>query len=198
MKLKDLFTTLLIISISFLANAQEPHLKFMGIPINGTITQFQSKLIKKGLRVSKYSKSLDKGIRAYEGHFSGRKAMIATYYNPSTKGVFSVRVLFDENSFNSNESAFDVYDYYKELITTKYSEVSQEDTEDKASDDSRRHYAIYVFQDASMKSILGTIRLQVVESDDYYNTYFVTIDYIDSLNSFISGFNDYMNDMNDL
>lgn len=195
MKRFNLLLVLLILPL--ILSAQR--LEFMGIPLDGTITQFQAKLIKKGFSVSKYSKSLDKGIRAYNGRFSGRKVAIATYYNPKSKNVYAVRVIFDDDSFKSGESAFDVFDYYKNLIDTKYSDVSKEDTEDSATtEDARRHYAITVYHDINKETIRGTIRIQVVENTDYYNSYYVTLDYVDGLNSFLSGFSDYINDMNDL
>ena len=190
---------LVIISLLFPLLLCAQHLEFMGIPLDGTITQFQAKLIKKGFHISKLSKALDKGIRAYNGRFSGRKVVVATYYNPKSKNVYAVRVMLDDDSFKNGESAFDVFDYYTDLINAKYSDISKEDTDDKATtENARRHYAITVYHDSTKETIRGTIRIQVVENTDYYNTYYVTLDYVDGLNSFLSGFIDYIEDMNDL
>ena len=45
------YITLIILSLlAITIHAQTEHAKFMGIPINGTITQFQQKLQAKGIQ----------------------------------------------------------------------------------------------------------------------------------------------------
>lgn len=58
------------------AQAQESkeHLKFMGIELNGTIADFQTKLLAKGLTISPQSKLQPTGIRVFDGTFSGEDA----------------------------------------------------------------------------------------------------------------------------
>ena len=54
------------------------HIKFMGIPLTGTITQFQAKLVSKGCTYDKAtSSSLSNGIKLYNGTFVGNKVDIA-------------------------------------------------------------------------------------------------------------------------
>ena len=57
--MKKLSLFLLVTLFVLPAIAQKEHLKFMGIPLNGTITQFQNKLAAKGIKVdSKLNKNL--------------------------------------------------------------------------------------------------------------------------------------------
>ena len=82
-----------IISIVGLAQNTTKHLKYMGIPINGTITQFQAKLIAKGCVHDKLtSNSLGVGCRAFKGHFIDNKVSIFVYYDESTKIVYKSMV----------------------------------------------------------------------------------------------------------
>ena len=62
---------LLVISIlAMCVPAQADHLKFMGIPLTGTITQFQLKLAAKGVKYDKaMSQQLPTGVRMFNGTF---------------------------------------------------------------------------------------------------------------------------------
>lgn len=73
--------------------AQSEHLKFMGIELNGTITEFQAKLLAKGLRISPQSKQQPTGMRAFDGTFSGEDAQIVVWYNPRNKEVYRAKAI---------------------------------------------------------------------------------------------------------
>ena len=81
-KILLLFYLLLITSICC---AQ--HLKFMGIPIDGSINAFQTKLIRKGFRISDRSKYSPIGVRSFEGYFTNKKVEIVVFYNAKTKDL---------------------------------------------------------------------------------------------------------------
>ena len=88
-----MFLTLAISLISVIAFAQNSHIKFMGIELNGTISEFQTKIQAKGATVSPDSKSYPNGIRAYNGTFSGEKATILVWYNERTKQVYRAKAI---------------------------------------------------------------------------------------------------------
>jgi len=70
-------------------NAQTEHVKFMGIPLNGTITQFQQKLQAKGIEHDQEgSRELGPGSRLFKGTFAGEKAEIYINYDANTKIVY--------------------------------------------------------------------------------------------------------------
>lgn len=113
---------LLIISIVALCiPMQAQHLKFMGIPLNGTITQFQSKLQAKGMKYNKsISQQLPAGVRMFNGTFAGEKAEVFIYYEPGSKNVYKSKVVTgypDANSCNTK------YEELKSLLMSKYSDA---------------------------------------------------------------------------
>lgn len=73
----------LFISVSLSAQSKSnPHLKFMGIPINGSITNFQNKLIAKGFKYDKAgSMALETPTRIFKGQFAGETAQLFVYYD---------------------------------------------------------------------------------------------------------------------
>lgn len=77
-------------------SAHSEHLKFMDIPIDGTIASFQSKLESKGIKVnSTKSKEAPNGQRIFEGKFQGYKSEITVFYNRKTKEVYKVEALIN-------------------------------------------------------------------------------------------------------
>ena len=71
------------------ASAQQ-HMKFMGIPLDGTIDDFSMKLRSKGVTYdAAESKAAGKGIRKFCGTFMGEKATFTVFYNYKSKIVFS-------------------------------------------------------------------------------------------------------------
>ena len=107
-----------IISIVGIAQNTTEHLSYMGIPITGTITQFQAKLQAKRCSLDKQtSNSLGVGCRAFKGHFIDNKVSIFVYYDESTKIVYRVKTLIA----NISESIVDQkYNQIKNMLLQKY------------------------------------------------------------------------------
>ena len=107
----------------------------MGIPLTGTITQFQTKLQAKGVTYDKVSSlQMQSGIRVFNGTFSGYKSTIYVYYDSDTKLVYSARAYIFELS---EERAKQVFEDLKYKIQTKYKEYyiapEEYDKDDKYS-----------------------------------------------------------------
>lgn len=103
--------------VSFAQNTTE-HLNYMGIPINGTITQFQAKLQAKGCSLDKLtSSSLGVGCRAFNGKFVGNKVVIYVYYDEHTKIVYRVKSVI---SGTSEDIAEQEYNKVKNMLLQKY------------------------------------------------------------------------------
>ena len=84
----------------FFVNAQ--HMQFMGIPIDGTINSFQTKLQSKGFKISPLNKYARVGMRVFEGVFAGEKSVINVYYSSKTKTVHSVQVISNNTTSLEN------------------------------------------------------------------------------------------------
>ena len=105
-----------ILSISVPVHAQ--HLKFMEIPLNGTITQFQEKLKAKGMRYDKFtSQHFPEGSRFFDGVFAGEKARLIVYYDIKTKIVWRAKVTID---YSTKEIWQRKYSEMREILLKKY------------------------------------------------------------------------------
>lgn len=102
------------------AMAQSQHLKFMGIPIDGTINQFEQKLIAKGFKNEReLNANIPMGQRAFSGIMAGYKVLIGVSYEPRSKTVYQIGVVFSRGS----ESTLDVLEYeITDLLDEKYAE----------------------------------------------------------------------------
>ena len=87
--MKKIISILFAICLCMAASAQQ-HMKFMGIPLDGTIDNFALKLKAKGVTYdAAESKAAGKGIRKFCGTFMGEKATFTVFYNYKSKIVFS-------------------------------------------------------------------------------------------------------------
>lgn len=168
--------TVLVLTLAFAvpASAQKAsHFKFMGIPINGTITNFQSRLASKGFTYdAKASKQSGPGIRIFNGMFSGYKAQLGAYFDSKTKIVYNIKVIIGRYN---RDAAKDLYKEMRSNLLTKYAGKS---TYEDAQVDGEDATYIYVFQDENM---IGVISVYI--QDTIYSDYWVAIEYMDVVNS---------------
>lgn len=129
--MKRLLSTLfcLLLAVAAFAQNANGHLKFMGIPITGTIAQFQTKLVSKGCTYDKIvSSSIPAGTRAFKGTFAGTKVRIYAFYDVQTEIVYRVKAVVDGVSEDRAEQE---YNKFKNLLSQKYgTEYTQTDTKD--------------------------------------------------------------------
>lgn len=160
------------------------HIEFMGIPLNMSISNFTTKATAKGIRYDReVSKMLDPGVRAFEGTFFGKSAMIFVFYNPKTKLVYRAKGCLD---FVSEEAATSFLDQVKDGLETKYGEgFTENDTQDGYPSFT---YTIVdksestIIDDEIYYVILGYVGGYITYSSSYDDPYIVHIDYIDSDN----------------
>lgn len=171
---------LLSILCMFALSGSAKHLAFMGIPINGTISTFQTKLSNKGCKVSNLNYQLPSGIRMFTGVFAGNDSEIFVYFNTKTKIVYKVRVLVKEPSLDIARSTFD---YYKNLLSQKYEDVclTSDMLEDNGLGDYEFEFLIFSTPLQEGAQLSGIIDLDVYEYDDY--EYAVRLDYTDYENA---------------
>lgn len=108
---------LLFSLIAFSISVNAAHLEFLGIPINGTINQFQNELFNKGFKISPDNKKVGNGKRLYVGYFANERCNLAIHYNKKTKDVYECRVLL-HNSTREEQSQS--YTDLKNSLTAKY------------------------------------------------------------------------------
>lgn len=172
---------LLIISIVALCcPMQAQHLKFMGIPLTGTITQFQNKLQAKGVKYDKKtSQRAPSGVRAFNGTFAGEKADIYVYYDQSSKVVYRAKAVI---TYPTETICDSHYNDFKSLLSSKYPDAYCEE----GYQDEHESYLYVVSSEGSgeLRDIHGMIGIYVSKDNifDYFERS-LHIDYTDYLNS---------------
>lgn len=188
--LSTLFCLLLVVA-AFAQNAYG-HLRFMGIPITGTIAQFQVKLVAKGCTYDKVaSSSITVGTRAFKGYLAGNKVDIYAYYNTQTKIVYRVKAVINGLS---EDLATQKYNELKSFLTVKY-----DSRYTKTSSFEGKEFIQYLALRDKNTSIdpenlpsrlsdvaFGVIKLYISKDLEDWNSpynYYLHIDYYDQINS---------------
>ena len=119
--MKKVFYTIVATLLSISVFAQSKHLTFKGVPIDGTLNQFVTKMKEAG-----FTGGIDKnGTALLKGDFAGYKDCYVIVYSLQNKDLVStIGVLFPECS---NWSTLEGnYNKLKEMLTTKYGEPAEE------------------------------------------------------------------------
>ena len=182
--MKNLLVTLVCLVMMGGLMAQEEHLSFKGVPINGTLKQYTAAMVKAGFK----SEGTQDGLSLLSGDFAGFKGCIVGVSTLTNCDVVNrIVVLFPEKDTWS--SLMGDYEHLKSLLTTKYGEpdVVQEyftgyagRTDSDAIKMSALHseelewYTIF-------KTELGNIELSVVSAS--YGKGMVRLGYYDKKNT---------------
>ena len=128
---RKLILLLFVSLFTLVLNAQTEHMKFAGIPLTGTIDQFQKKLVAKGFRLNKKkSKILPVGTRSFVGTFAGKQGNIAVYYDTDTKVVYGAKVYYDGMTEDRAEGELD---NLRSILSAKYGEDNITDGTDNSN-----------------------------------------------------------------
>lgn len=112
--MKHLLLTLTLTLLTLTVTAQTDHLKFNGIPIDGTLQTFSSALCKKGYTYVQR----DNNMGIFTGTFTGRSVTVAVLSSDINGNVYRVGVRYpDMDSWQLLEN---LYNGLKDLLTTKY------------------------------------------------------------------------------
>lgn len=144
------FLCCLIIAVVSFAQNSEQHLKYMGVPITGTITQFQSKIAAKGVQYDKFaSSSIASGTRAFNGTFAGNKVLIFVYYDTQSKVVYREKSVINSVSEDIAEQK---YANMRQLFMQKYNDIQYDEQGGKEAltiDTGNGRIDMYVCKDES-------------------------------------------------
>jgi hypothetical protein len=161
--MKKTFIIVLLCLIVIHSFGQTKHLSVLGIPIAGSITTFQQKLLAKNYRVdANENKQLPVGQRAFKGRFSGHECSLKAYYFPDDKIVYKVRVSID---FTYESSADNAYKEIKRNLLRKYKYA---DTKTGRSSNGHESLSALIIDEED--DILGNIVLFVFDNDDPYDS----------------------------
>lgn len=103
--------------MTFLCSSHAQHFKFMGIPIDGSIEAFETKLKTKGFVKSKdFGEENTRYGRWYDGWFAGEDVLLYVR-NTKTNLVFSTHVIL---FFETLDEVKAKWEYYTSTIEDKY------------------------------------------------------------------------------
>lgn len=138
----------------------------MGIPINGTITSFHSKLLKKGFRTSEINSYVPVGARVYDGRFAGKEVQVCVFYNEISKIVWKCRVVIDCDDSKSRASS--ELDYFKDLLKEKYEGQALDSDMLKEEGDTTEFFSLFVFEPPIQEGsyMMGIIGLYIHDFED--------------------------------
>ena len=181
MKKALLFAIMFVLSVNSIAQNTEEHMKFKGIPIDGTLSDFTQKMKQKGFTF----KGIEDGMAMFEGEFAATKGCTIIAVAKSTNAVHKVAVVFpdcDTWSCLSNK-----YESLKDMLTQKYGEhaLNIEKFDDNyIRDDGDRFYNVRMDRCKYVSSWIteeGEIDLDIAHAG--YFSCFVRLIYIDGTNT---------------
>ena len=184
MKAKFLTTLFLLISVmSFAQNQKTDHLTFKGVPIDGTLIEYISKMKQNGFS----HLATNDGTAILNGDFAGYKDCTVGVSTLKQKDlVHKIAVIFPDKETWS--TLFGNYSDLKGMLTEKYGEPSEvvekfdsysqpsddEDRMRKVKSDNCKYYSIW-------ETDKGNIQLSI--SHKGFMSSFVTLAYFDKSNS---------------
>lgn len=180
---KIVVTLFLLMSFTLIFAQSSEHLKFKGVPIDGTLNEYVSKMKQAGFQLI----GTDDGVALLEGEFAGyRGCLIAVSTLKSVNVVNTIGVVFPaRENWSSLEGD---YEHLKSMLTEKYGEPSdvvekfqgygdpQTDQEKwiNIMTDNYTWYTIFETEN-------GDIQLSLEKGD--YGKYFVLLKYFDKINT---------------
>lgn len=172
--------TIILFFVAVSASAQ--HLKFMGIPLDGSIDMFQSKLLAKGLTFNKELTSQFNlpDVRVYEGIFCGYQAGFSAYFDTKTKVVCGCKVIITDSDLKLIKLR---YNKIAEMLKDKYQWAYFTEGKKNGYD----AFSMTVLKDGEsncdLEKSLGCINLYISEYPSSYMTlYTLEIEYNDRIN----------------
>lgn len=173
------FAILMVMSV----NAQNEHLKFKGVPMDGTLNSFVDKLKTKGLNYE----GTHEGVAMLSGDFAGYKSCLIYALAPEPRKVVSkAGVIFPE--MEKWEDLEKAYMILKSMLTTKYGEPKDVVEEFQGystpdSDISKLHALRYdrCKYSTSYETPQGKIVLSLSQRNNM--SCFVVLEYYDEINT---------------
>lgn len=164
--------------------AQEEHLSFKGVPINGTLKQYKDAMVKKGF----VYEGSEEGLALLSGDFAGYKNCIVGVSTLKNCDVVSnISVLFPKRETWS--SLIRDYENLKSLLIEKYGEPAKTTerftTRIPSDDDYFKMSALHsgeIEWYTLFSTDLGDIELSI-ETGRYTNEAMVRLSYYDAVNS---------------
>ena len=180
---KIVVTLFLLMSFTLTFAQSSEHLKFKGVPIDGTLNEYVSKMKQAGFQLV----GTDDGVALLEGEFAGyRGCLIAVSTLKSVNVVNTIGVVFPaREDWSSLEGD---YEHLKSMLTEKYGEPADvvEKFQGYGNPQTDQEKWINLITDnctwyTIFETKNGDIQLSLEKGD--YGEYFVLLKYFDKINT---------------
>lgn len=174
--MKKVISLMIVFFVSLSSFAQVDHMRFMGIPLDGTINSFQAKLNAKGIKLdARSSKNTENGCRVFKGIFSGYQASIYVYYDESSKIVYRAKAVIIDSSLSISDNT---YKDFTTSISRKY-DYAEKQTGSQDGYDS----TIFFIPGSLFNTLYEYLGHIDIYRSDYLLNYITHVDYTDTANS---------------
>ena len=176
--MKKIAFLILACLMSLNIQAQVEHIKFMGIPVDGTLKTFEKQLKKKGFipdfRFKDLPEELFPDSRIYKGSFADDNNVGLVFKcDKNTKIVYSANVLIE---CTTEREMVSKYESYLPMYQEKYA-----DSEFKEFQNERKNGVTIPVFNSNHDGVIGMIIL-AKDIDPDTHAYKVTIEYFDGFN----------------
>ncbi len=155
-------------------SAQTGHVRFLGVPLDGTIQQFQEQLTSKGCTLDQQTSAvLPKGTSAFKGAYFGHDAMLIVFYDETTNVVYQAKAVVTCQDGQSCETVFNdinsqLQSEYGILLSTKSIQFGHES------------YGYTILSD--QRVVMGDVGIFVTGDENHPGGFLVQVQYIDTAN----------------
>lgn len=178
--MKQFFLTLLLTLVVGVCVAQTEHMKFMGIPMEGTLQSFTNKLKTKGFT----SNGIQDGVSSLSGEFAGYKGCTIGAVADKSGMICKVSVIFP--TMEKWGRLEECYIKYKTMLTEKYGEpkecIEEFQNRNPRDDNSRIHELS--MDRCKYQTIFECDNggIEIVITHQGFSSYFVMLTYYDNAN----------------
>ena len=174
MKKGILLTFILMLALS--VYAQEEHFKFLGIPLDGSIEEFEAKLCDKGFIREMESRESEINKRNYKGLFAGYDSDVMVEFNPRDRNVYSDCVKITRSD---PKTILKLYEKFRDDYLQKYPENNYYEIDLEESVPSMAMW----FNDSSNKKVIGQVTILALPTMyEIFRYCSLTITYTDMAN----------------
>ena len=172
MRKKTLIFLLLLFALATMA--QTEHVRFLGIPLDGNIRQFQEVLMEKGCTYDQDGNALlPKGIRAFKGFYAGHDAQLLVFYDETSNLVYQAQAVITCQGEEACEAVFNdinsqLQKKYGTLLSTKSIQYGHDS------------YGYSILSE--QRVVIGDVGLFVGKDESTPEGYLVQVQYTDTAN----------------
>ena len=172
--MKHILVFILALLVAINLSAQTEHVRFLGIPLDGTIQHFQDSLTANGCSLDpKTSDLLPKGMRAFKGGYSEYDALMIILYDETADVVYQVKAIITCQGEETSDSVFNVINQqlqseYGTLLSTKSIQYGHES------------YGYTIL--SKERVVVGDIGLFMTRDENNPNVFLVQVQYTDTAN----------------